>query len=168
MRTYVKTPAPPGADPTITKPGVYFFSLDAANPLAVLGARTAFRLPYYNAEMKLTEQGERIHYTSHRTHHGAPPADFAGSYGPVGEIYHSEFGTLDHWLTERYCLYTIKGERPFRAEIHHLPWPLQPASAELSVNTVAAAAGITLPNQPPLLHFAKRVDMVNWFLEPVG
>jgi uncharacterized protein YqjF (DUF2071 family) len=85
-----------------------------------------------------------------------------GSYGPVGEVYTSEPDTLDHWLTERYCLYTTSGERLYRAEIHHLQWPLQPAEAEITTNSMAAAAGIPLPAQPPLLHFAKRLDMVNW------
>jgi uncharacterized protein YqjF (DUF2071 family) len=168
VRTYVMAPAPPGADATVTKPGVYFFSLDAGNSLAVLGARIGFGLPYYNAEMKFTEQGNRIHYTSHRTHRDAPSADFVASYGPVGEVYHSLPGSLDHWLTERYCLYTTRLDRLFRAEIHHVQWPLQPAAAEITVNTMAEAAGITLPNQPPLLHFAKRMDMVNWLITPVA
>jgi uncharacterized protein YqjF (DUF2071 family) len=170
VRTYVMTPAPPGASTTdakITKPGVYFFSLDAGNPLAVMGARLGFKLPYYHADMKFTAQANRIYYSSQRTHHGAPTADFVGSYGPTGEVYTSQFGTLDHWLTERYCLYTTSGDQLYRAEIHHLQWPLQPATAEFSVNTVAAAAGITLPLQPPLLHFAQRLDMVNWLLCPV-
>jgi uncharacterized protein YqjF (DUF2071 family) len=167
VRTYVKTPAPSNADAVVTKPGVYFFSLDAANALAVMGARIAFKLPYYNASMKMAEHGERISYSSHRTHRDAPPADFVGSYGPVGEVYHSQLGSLDHWLTERYCLYTTSGDTLYRAEIHHVPWPLQPAAAEITVNTMAAAAGIALPPQPPLLHFAKRMDMVNWLLAPV-
>jgi uncharacterized protein len=167
VRTYVVTPSPPGADPTVTKPGVYFFSLDAGNPIAVTGARTGFKLPYYNAEMNFTEEGERIHYHSHRTHHNAPPAEFIGTYGPVGAVYRTRLGDLDHWLTERYCLYTANNNKLYRAEIHHLPWPLQPAAAEIAVNTMAAAAGIQLPAQPPLLHFAKRIDMVNWLLYPV-
>jgi uncharacterized protein YqjF (DUF2071 family) len=168
VRTYVKMPAPAGSDDRVTKPGVYFFSLDAANALAVFGARTAFMLPYYNADMTMSEEeGDRIAYTSRRTHKDAPPADFVGSYGPIGETYFSQPGTLEHWLTERYCLYTVNEGKSYRAEIHHLPWSLQPARADISVNTMAAAAGITLPDQPPLLHFAKRIDMVNWMLHAV-
>lgn len=172
VRTYVKAPAPEGADPSVTKPGVYFFSLDAANALAVIGARTVFKLPYYNANMEMEEemdeQAGRIHYRSRRSHSGAPPAEFVGSYEPVGEVYKSQFGSIDHWLTERYCLYTTSGDKVYRAEIHHLQWPLQPASAVISTNTMAAAAGIELPSQPPLLHFAQRIDMVNWPLLPVS
>lgn len=162
VRTYVTAPAPPGADSTVTKPGVFFFSLDAGNPLAVSGARIGFRLPYYNAEMKQAIDGDRVTYTSRRTHRGAAPAAFDAVYEPAGEVYLSPPGTLDHWLTERYCLYTTAGNQLFRADIHHLQWPLQPARAEISVNTMAAAAGITLPDEPPLLHFVRRLDMVNW------
>ena len=168
VRTYVKRPAPVGTDASVTKPGVYFFSLDAANPLAVIGARIGFQLPYYHAQMQFIAEGERIHYISHRTHRGAPPADFVASYGPSGKPYQSEPGTLDYWLTERYCLYTTLGERLYRADIQHIPWPLQPANADITVNTMAAAAGITLPPQPPLLHFARHIDVVNWLITPVS
>ena len=66
--------------------------------------------------MGFIDDGTRIHYKSHRTHRGAARADFVASYGPVGEVYRSELGTLDHWLTERYCLYTTLGERLYRAD----------------------------------------------------
>jgi uncharacterized protein YqjF (DUF2071 family) len=172
VRTYVTAPAPPGAGISVTKPGVYFFSLEAANPLAVTIARQLFKLPYFNADMSLDygDQGDKdvIHYVSHRTHDGAPPADFVGSYGPTGEVYHSQPGTLESWLTERYCLYTTHDDKLYRAEIHHLPWPLQPATAEISTNTMSDAAGITLPSIPPLLHFARRLDIVVWPLAEVS
>lgn len=167
IRTYVK--APNRDDP---KPGVYFFSLDAANPVAVALARAAFLLPYFNAQMKLkvelggataTNQAEVFDYASHRTHRGAAAADFVGKYGPTGPVYQAQAGTLDHWLTERYCLYSIgrKGQL-FRGDIHHVPWPLQPAFAEIDVNSMAAASGIDLPDMEPVLHFAKRLDVVVW------
>ena len=163
VRTYVRGPNP--GDP---KPGVYFFSLDAANPLAVAGARLGFRLPYYRAAMRLQETNGTIHYSSTRTHAGAPPAQFVARYGPTGGVYHSRDGSLEAWLTERYCLYTVDGQqRAYRAEIQHVRWPLQPASAVIETNTMAAAAGIELPAVAPLLHFARRLDMVNWLLQPV-
>ena len=141
VRTYVTAPAPLGADPTVSKPGVYFFSLDAANPIAVAAARKIFKLPYYQATMRLTKQDDHIDYMSHRTHRNAPPADLEASYAPTGDVYTSRWGSRDHWMTERYCLYTTSREQLYRAEIHHVPWPLQPATAEFSINTMAAAAG---------------------------
>lgn len=145
------------------KPGVFFWSLDAANRLAVRAARKGFHLPYFDAEMSLAHEGEGIAYTSRRTHRGAREAEFNARYRPTGEIFHSTPGSLDAWLTERYCLYA---ESPrgqiFRSEIHHHPWPLQVAAAEISCNTMAAAAGIDLPDVPPLLCFARRLDVVIW------
>ena len=62
-------------------------------------------------------------------------------------------GSLEHWLTERYCLYTLHKDMVYRGDIHHQPWPLQDAEAEFEINTVADAAGIALPDTAPSLHF---------------
>jgi uncharacterized protein YqjF (DUF2071 family) len=144
------------------RPGVWFFSLDATNPLAVAVARTWFQLPYFRAQMRCDPDGEDIDYESRRTHRGAPAGEFRARYGPAGPTYSSERGTLEHWLTERYCLYAQAPRGLLRGEIHHLPWPLQPAWAEIEANTMAAAAGIELPNSEPLLHFARRIDVPCW------
>ncbi len=159
IRTYVKA-----KDPDDPRPGVYFFSLDAANPIAVAVARSTFKLAYFNADMSLTEDGrsEVIHYQSKRKHRGASEAEFIGRYGPQGAVVLAQPDTLDHWLTERYCLYTVDRGRVYRGEIHHQPWPLQPAWIEVEKNTMAEAAGIELPATEPLLHFARRVDVVVW------
>jgi uncharacterized protein len=148
------------------KPGVWFFSLDAASTLAVYAARTGFHLPYYRARMRVEERDGWIEYRSERRHRGAPPGVFEGRYRPTGPIYHSEPGTLEHWLTERYCLYAVdRRGRVRRGEIHHLPWPLRPAQAEITTCTVSEGWGITLPDEPPLLHFAGNLDVIGWLLE---
>lgn len=148
------------------KPGVYFFSLDAANPVAVTAARQFFSLPYYTATMSAADDGTTIHYRSRRTHAGAPGAELAARYRPTGAVFHSTPGSLEYWLTERYCLYTLNARRqPMRAEIHHAQWPLQPAEAEFEVNTMAAPLGLTLPPAASLLHFARRLDVVVWLPE---
>jgi uncharacterized protein YqjF (DUF2071 family) len=150
------------------KAGVYFFSLDAASALAVATARQAFFLPYFNARMSVVESGNTIYYSSQRTHRSAPSAVFIGNYGPTGEVYHSQRGTLESWLTERYCLYSVnKQQRVYRGDIHHLPWPLQPAQAHIQVNTMTQPHGIELPDREPLLHFARRLDVVVWPLRRV-
>ena len=147
------------------KPGVYFFSLDAGNALAVAAARTLFGLPYFSADMQVAEVGGRIHYRSQRT---GGPAAFEASYRPVGPEQVSHPGTLEHFLTERYCLYTATpAGRVTRVEIHHPAWALQAAEAEFHVNTMADAAGLSLPASPPLLHFARRQDTVAWPMERV-
>jgi uncharacterized protein len=146
------------------KPGVYFFSLDAASTLAVVGARAVFHLPYFRAAMAVHTGTKRITYRSVRR--SAINAQFAGTYEPAGAVASPSPGTLEHFLTERYCLYTMtRAGEPRRLEIHHKAWPLQPAEAQIAVNTMATAAGITLPADAPLLHFAKRLDVLAWGLE---
>ena len=145
------------------KPGVYFFSLDAGNPVAVGAARTLLRLPYFTASMDVETRDGYVHYASTRTSAGGGDAEFVARYRAVGPVDPPGPGTLEHFLTERYCLYAVDhSNHPYRLEIHHPPWPLQPAEAEIRVNTMADAAGIRLPSMAPLLHFVQRQDMVAW------
>jgi uncharacterized protein len=151
------------------KPGVWFFSLDAGNALAVAIARAWFHLPYFRARMSCQESHGGIEYASERTHRGAPSGAWHGHYGPVGEVFSAQCGSLEHFLTERYCLYAAGSEGGVsRGEIHHAPWPLQAAKAELRKNTMAEAAGFSLPAEPPLLHFSKRQDVVVWQPQPLA
>jgi uncharacterized protein len=143
------------------KPGVYFFSLDAAHCPAVWAARRFYCLPYFHARMSVVVRESWINYESRRY---AGEAQFRGRYRPISEIRFREKGSVENWLTERYCLYTTKGSRVYRAEIHHQQWPLQDAEAEIEVNSMVSAAGITLPQSPPLLHFARRLDVLIWGL----
>lgn len=145
------------------KPGVFFFSLDAANRIAVETARRWFHLPYLKARMSVRVDGETVQYSSHRTDHRGAPAELIGSYRPTGPVFRSEPGTLERWLTERYCLYTVdKNERIYRADIAHEPWPLQLAEADFTTQTMLSSHRIAPVEQPPLLHFAKRLDIAAW------
>ncbi|MGC1484953.1 MAG: DUF2071 domain-containing protein [Candidatus Acidiferrum sp.] len=145
------------------KPGVWFFSLDAGNKLAVAIARAWFHLPYFRARMSCEERDSWIEYGSERIHRGAESGGFVGRYRPMGANFFAQSGSLEHFLTERYCLYAADGEgRVTRGEIHHLPWVLRTAEAELTKNTMPEAAGFSLPAERPLLHFAKRQDVVVW------
>jgi hypothetical protein len=141
--------------------GVWFFSLDASSPLAVLGARRLFKLPYFTADMRLVKEQNFIHYHARRIHPGAVPAFFEGSYVPTTPPSPSRPGTLEHWLTERYCLYasTGRGRVLYRADIQHAPWPLQQAEADFRTNTMAAGGAIRLPKVSPLLHYAEQIDV---------
>jgi uncharacterized protein YqjF (DUF2071 family) len=144
------------------KPGVWFFSLDAANPVAVAVARLTFHLPYFNARMSCEDAAGGIQYRSERFHRGAPEGVFEARYLPRGDSFEAPAGTLEHFLTERYCLYSAKNDRLYRGEIHHPPWRLQRAEAEFRKNSMADAAGVALPDAAPLLHFARRQDVVAW------
>ncbi|HKV49421.1 MAG TPA: DUF2071 domain-containing protein [Candidatus Acidoferrales bacterium] len=150
------------------KPGVWFFSLDAGSALAVAAARRFFYLPYFRAQFSISTASDgTIDYRSRRTHRNAPAAELRMSYKPTGEVFHAQPGTIEYFLTERYCLYAFDGARIFRCEINHAPWPLQPAEAQIKVNTMAAASAILLPNEKPLLHFARYQDVKIWGLQEV-
>jgi uncharacterized protein YqjF (DUF2071 family) len=158
VRTYVRVG---------DKAGVFFFSLDAANPVAVGAARTLLNLPYFTARMTVTAEGGGIRYDSRRE--GGPPAEFQAAYRGLGDPRPPQPGTLEYFLTERYCLYAVNHRGlPYRLEIHHPRWPLEAAAAEISVNTMTDAAGLGLPPAAPLLHFARRQDMVCWPPETLG
>lgn len=160
VRTYVTA---------VGKPGVWFFSLDAGNRLAVAAARRWYRLPYFHARFTIETQRDGIRYTCRRSHRGAPAAEFDARYAPVGDAALTRTGSLAHWLTERYCLYAVdRRRRLYCAEIHHPPWPLQPAHATIEQNTMATAAGVALPSTPPHLHFAGRLDVRVWPPQRVG
>jgi len=145
------------------KPGVWFFSLDAKNPVAVAIARAWFHLPYFRARMSCEVKDGWIEYRSERTHRGARSGVLNGRYRATGAAFRAQPGSLEHFLTERYCLYAVDGSGGvFRGEIHHVPWPLQNAEAELSMNTTAEAAGLQLPAGKPLIHFSKDQHVVVW------
>jgi len=161
VRTYVR-------DRTDGKPGVWFLSLDAANRVAVAVARRCFHLPYFRARMSCEDLEGQVVYTSQRIHGGAPAAGLSARYGPTGPVTRASPGSLDHWLVERYCLYAHdqKGQL-WRGHIDHAPWPLQPAKSMLEHQGLASGWGVTLPDRPPLLHFARHVDVRVWPLERV-
>lgn len=139
------------------RPGVWFLSLDATNPVAVWAARRFFHLPYSQAAMSMRRLGEGIRYRSARQ-----GAEFVGSYRPMSSIERSAPGTLEHWLTERYCLYARATDGSlWRNDVHHPPWPLQKAEADIETNTMLASHRLSIEG-PPLLHFAERIDVVVW------
>src|SRR5205823_5482601 len=144
------------------KAGIWFLSLDASSQLAVEAARRLYKLPYFQARISLERRGGRIVYECVRNERKT----FSGSYQGVGEPTAPKLGSLEHFLTERYCLYAEDRGRLYRAEIHHRPWPLQPAEAEIWDNSMPPP-GIELPDREPLLHFAARLDVVIWRPAPL-
>jgi uncharacterized protein YqjF (DUF2071 family) len=149
------------------RPGIWFFSLDAASRLAVEAARRVYRLPYHQARMRADRRGDRIQYESTRLGRQPRPFVFSGRYRATGPAAPPEPpGSVEHFLVERYCLYTVHEGRIHRAEIHHPPWPVQPAVGELALNTMPPD-GIRVPAEPALLHFAAVQDVVIWPLELV-
>ena len=149
------------------RPGVWFLSLDASKALAVWAARRCFHLPYHWARMQCAAAGEGIRFHSVRRENPAGLA-FGAEYRPCSEVRESLQGTLEHWLTERYCLYSMAPDgRLFRCEVHHAPWPLQSAECEIRRNEILRPSLPKLEGPPHQLHFARRIDVVIWPLELV-
>ena len=152
VRTYVRVG---------DKPGVFFFSLDATNLVAVGIAKALFSLPYFAASMQVSTDNGSVRYRSRRTAPKSPTAELVGTYQPAGDVFQAAPGSLAYFLTERYCLYTVDDDRQtFRLEIHHPPWPLQQAQASFDVLRMTEQIGLTLPPTEPVLHYAKRQDAV--------
>lgn len=151
VRTYVRVD---------DRPGVYFFSLDAASWPAVQAANLALNLPYYWADMDVQRTAGVIRYHSERK---SEEAAFEATYAPSGVLTTAISGSLDYFLTERYCLYHLHHTgTPYRLEIHHPPWALQAASAKIHSNSVATKVVQSVRVSPTLLQFAKRQDVVVW------
>ena len=172
LRTYVRSRVSGLA-------GVYFYSLDCSSPLAVAGARTLFHLPYFLAGMtRTTDADGTVHYTSKRLL-TRTPASYAATYFPIRDAYTAPGAalfentrqdpasgrTLASFLTERYCLFTPSRGHMLVGHIHHRPWPLEPAEAEIRRNEIPRAHGFTLPDTAPVLHFARSLDVLLWGLE---
>jgi uncharacterized protein len=170
---FLPAPPGPGAFPELNvrtyvrrrgRGAVWFLSLDAASRLAVAGARTAFHLPYYRARMSTAIEAGWVEYRSERTDPRGPAATFQARYRPIGPVELAAPGSLAAFLTDRRGLFaTDAAGRLSWTAIHHGPWPLQAAEAEIRLDTMASAHGIELPDVRPLLHFAKRLDVVAWW-----
>jgi uncharacterized protein len=133
-------------------PGVWFLSLDAASALTVAGGRNALHLPYYRARIATAWDGTSCAYSSERTDRAAP-ARFAAEARFAGEERHAPAGSLEHFLVERYCFYTVdRRGRTARGDVLHAPWPLRDATVSIGENTLLAAANVAPGAAAPLAH----------------
>ncbi|MCB2408590.1 YqjF family protein [Hymenobacter lucidus] len=148
-------------------PGVWFLSLDATLGLGVWAARTLFHLPYLHARMRLTETNGTLRATAERTHRGAAPAHFRAAWTPGAALPLAQPGTLAHFLTERYHLYTagpdlqqaLRGNRLWRGQLYHAPWRLRTATVSEWESTVVESHGLPTPVGPPLLYAADALNV---------
>jgi hypothetical protein len=150
------------------RPGVWFLSLDAGSRLAAWVGRRAFHLPYRHAWMSADIAPDGVRYRSEREN-SPEPVVFEVVYRATSAPYASRPGTLEHWLTERYCLYaeSLQGAL-YRTDVHHAPWPLQHAEAVLHENDLFRPHGLEVQGEPALLHFSRRLDVVLWSPERIA
>jgi uncharacterized protein YqjF (DUF2071 family) len=151
FRTYVRVDE---------RPGIFFFTLDAASYTAVLATRLVYGLPYRHADMDIEITKSGVSYRSRR-HDGS--AELVARYSATGTAFLPQPDTLEHFLTERYALYVVRLPGvTWRGDIHHKPWRIQPADADLLRNTVPQAHGLAVADHRPVLHFAARQDTLAW------
>jgi hypothetical protein len=159
LRTYVR-------DQFTRTPGIYCFSLDASNLLAVLAARAIYNLPYYWSNMHLEQRSEREFAFYSRRRFSNREVVFNARYrglGPSRRLAENRIGTLEHFVTERNCLFSAdRTGRPVRSNLHYVPWPLEDAEAEIERNELAASIGLTLPESDPILHYSRRLAVYVW------
>ena len=150
------------------KPGVWFLSLDATNPLAVWAARRFFYLPYRRARIAFTNGTEGFRFLAHRVGAGSD-MKFEATYRPISEPAVALPGSLEAFLVERYCLYARSPDgRMFRGEVHHVPWPLQKAEGNVLAEELLKPHGLSTSGELPLLHYSRGVDVVLWPLEKLA
>jgi hypothetical protein len=151
LRTYVRGP---GGDR-----GIYFYNLDATDPLGVSVARLLYQLPYYRGTMEIDRQAGGVEFVSHRIHPGVPSAHFDGTYRPRGDVFEAGAGSLVEFLVENYHFLTAGGDRLFRGDVAHGPWPMHEAEAEIRTNTLFEANGFEHPGGDPLVHYSPGVNV---------
>lgn len=157
VRTYVEADG---------KPGVWFLSLDAASWPVVLAGRRLYGVPYFHARIRQAWSGGWVEYACVRR---GGAARFRGRYRPTTEPFYPRRGSFEHWAAERYCLYSqLAGAGIARTDVHHLPWPLQGAEAEVLEDSVLAAAGIDPLDRRPRCHFSTGVDVLTYPLETMS
>ncbi len=145
--------------------GVWFFSLDAANSLAVWAARKFYGLPYFNAQMTLEQDGNRIQYSSTRADRRGAAAHLRTTWTVGDPLPASSPSSLEFFLTERYCLYTERGDKILRARIHHQPWRLQKAELTSLNSTMIESHGLPGPQGEPVLHYSEEQNVSIWLPE---
>lgn len=144
------------------RPGVWFFSLEASSPLAVVTARATYRVPYFWADMSIEQPDDaddRFVYRSTRRWPGPKGASSLVdvSVGPAFEP--GEAGELDRFLTARWALYGALGPLTVRAQMFHERWPLHHGTVHRWNDELVAACGLPQPTGEPVVHYSPGVNV---------
>jgi len=164
LRTYVR-------DEFTGTTGVYCFSFDASNLFAIAIARSLYHLPYYWADMRFEQRSEREFAFSSSRRFAGGKVVFNARYrglGPTRKTAEHSAGSFEHFFSERSFLFSAnRAGQPIRAHLHHVPWPLEEAEAEIERNDLAASIGVDLPDIEPVLHYSRRLAVYVWPTELV-
>lgn len=136
------------------RPGVWFYSLEANQRLAVLIARTLFKLPYHYAIMSAAKKSAAgVTTVEYATTRQADPTGVKSvfKYEGHGPVRHAALGSLEFFLAERYLLFAHDPDqqRLFSGQVFHTPYPLQDARADAYSDHLLTLAGFASPARPP-------------------
>lgn len=141
-------------------PGVYFFSLDAASTLAVAAARQMWGLPYFNADMSLSQDDSmNFSYRARRSKSRSKPATLQVTYTAEQQTRASQPDTLEHFLFERYLLFAERKGQLLKGQVHHAPYPVANARISHLEESLLAAAEVPVKGDPSLCHYSPGVDV---------
>lgn len=140
-------------------PGIWFLSLDINSAVAVLAAREFFHLPYLNATIDLKQEAFRIDY---RLRRAKPEAAFEASWTIGDFLPYSHPGSLEFFLTERYCFYCAYKQKLYRCRVFHPPWPLQEARLQSYASNMIQSHDLPAPKDAPLVHYSEAVKVDIW------
>lgn len=151
------------------KPGVYFLSLDVGDRASLLIASRWYRLPYQPAQITFKREKDTFHIQSIRNQKTINPIEFMGEFVPLSDVYYPQKGTLDHWATERYCLFSTDklGKQLYCGEIHHSAWPIQKVEGAIDRNSLFTPFQLRPSETKPIVHYSRGLDTLFWNIKRI-
>ena len=145
------------------QPGVFFLTLDAKSLVTCMHAPRAYGLAYRYAKAKVKRQGATLEWRSRRSSDGA---QLVGTSNPIGTKQVAQPHTLEHFLFERYCLYTEHKGCLRRAYVFHEPWVFHEGEVRLNNNSLLESYGMGLDVlAPDLIHVSQGLPVKTWSIE---
>lgn len=142
------------------KPGVYFFSLDCPNRVAIWIGNRFFKMPYLKSDIVRQMKEDKTYFYCKRRNSRKV---FEANYRPISDPLNYPKDSFEIWATERYCCYSRdKNDHCYRCEIQHLPWPLQKAEIEIIQNDIS---DFDLGEQHPSVLYSKKLEVIAWPLK---
>jgi len=151
VRTYVRGPD--------GQPGIWFFSLDAANIPAVAAGRIGYGLPYFPARMRVRRHDGTVEYSSHRLALNGHRPGHDIVVAPHERIAENKVDAFDLYLTARFLLWTTHRGWIRSIPAVHRPWPLRRARLDRLTENLVESAGLPAPGSAPIVHYSDGVDV---------
>ena len=142
---------------------IYFLSLECPPPFGSTLAQYLFKMPFHDAAVTVTVNGDNYHAESFRTRRGEPPVQFSVHGRIAGPPESVQAGGVDEFLLRQTCMFTVGSASDLhRADVTHRTSAVQPFVGMIDVNTLLPACGVPLPATPPRLRYYAGEDAMVW------